>query len=193
MAIDTISFRKFNGVCDGMLCEGMLNKERTGGLEFTWGNADACLTALHQMAVGKGFGVIVGQGMRAMKRLFAKYCGADPDFLQDIGMEVKGMEISEYMTKESLTQQGGYAMASKGGQHDEAWLIFMELVHKQLPTFEKKAEALVLLSQCGAHGSACMVYANFPGTTSFQPAIKLLMNPPKSLSMWKIIRGYMKV
>ncbi len=33
-------------------------------------------------------------------------------------------------------------MASKGAQHDEAWLIFMELVHKQLPTFEKKAEAL---------------------------------------------------
>jgi len=46
------------------------------------------------------------------------------------------------MTKESLTQQGGYALASKGPQHDEAWLIFMELVHKQLPTFEKKAEAL---------------------------------------------------
>ena len=57
-------------------------------------------------------------------------------------MEVKGLEISEYMTKESLAQQGGYAMASKGAQHDEAWLIFMELVHKQLPTFEKKAEAL---------------------------------------------------
>jgi aldehyde:ferredoxin oxidoreductase len=62
--------------------------------------------------------------------------------LQDIGMECKGLEISEYMTKESLAQQGGYAMASKGAQHDEAWLIFMELVHKQLPTFEAKAEAL---------------------------------------------------
>ena len=57
-------------------------------------------------------------------------------------MEVKGLEISEYMTKESLAQQGGYALASKGAQHDEAWLIFMELVHKQLPTFEAKAEAL---------------------------------------------------
>ncbi len=64
---------------------------------------------------------------------------------RDIGMEVKGMEISEYMPKESLAQQGGYALASKGPQHDEAWLIFMDMVHKQLPTFEDKAEALLLL------------------------------------------------
>ena len=86
--------------------------------------------------------MIVGQGVRAMKKIFAERFGGDPKFLNDIGMEVKGLEISEYMTKESLTQQGGYALASKGAQHDEAWLIFMELVHKQLPTFEAKAEAL---------------------------------------------------
>lgn len=57
-------------------------------------------------------------------------------------MEVKGLEISEYMTKESLAQQAGYAMTLKGGQHDEAWLIFIDMVHKQLPTMEAKAEAL---------------------------------------------------
>jgi aldehyde:ferredoxin oxidoreductase len=121
---------------------GILDKEKTGGLEFVWGNADACLAAIHQMAEGTGFGVTIGQGIRAMKKIFADEYGADATFLHDIGMEIKGLEISEYMTKESLTQQGGYAMASKGAQHDEAWLIFMELVHKQLPTFEKKAEAL---------------------------------------------------
>lgn len=121
---------------------GILNKERTGGMELTWGNYQAALELLHQMARGEGFGVIVGQGVRAMKQLFVEKFGADPKLMQDIGMEVKGMEISEYMSKESLAQQGGYAMASKGPQHDEAWLIFMEMVHKQLPTFEAKAEAL---------------------------------------------------
>ena len=57
-------------------------------------------------------------------------------------MENKGLEFSEYVTKESLAQQGGYAMTLKGAQHDEAWLIFMDQVNKQLPTFEDKAEAL---------------------------------------------------
>ena len=33
-------------------------------------------------------------------------------------------------------------MALKGAQHDEAWLIFMDMVNKQIPTFEDKAEAL---------------------------------------------------
>jgi aldehyde:ferredoxin oxidoreductase len=121
---------------------GILNTERTGGLELTWGNAEAAFELLHQMARGEGFGVIVGQGVRAMKKLFVEKFGANPQLMQDIGMEVKGMEISEYISRESLAQQGGYAMASKGPQHDEAWLIFMELVHKQLPDFEAKAEAL---------------------------------------------------
>ena len=140
--IDTISLG--NSIAFAMECYeyGILNKERTGGLELTWGNADAALELIHQMARGEGFGMIVGRACAPWKQYFAEQFGADPAFLQDIGMEVKGLEISEYMTKESLAQQGGYALASKGAQHDEAWLIFMELVHKQLPTFEAKAEAL---------------------------------------------------
>jgi aldehyde:ferredoxin oxidoreductase len=77
-----------------------------------------------------------------MKTYFAEKFGGDPDFLHDIGTEIKGMEISEYMTKESIAQQGGYGMALKGAQHDEAWLIFMDQVENLLPTFEDKAEAL---------------------------------------------------
>jgi aldehyde:ferredoxin oxidoreductase len=140
--IDTISLA--NSIAFVMECyqAGVLNKERTGGLDLTWGNAEAALEILHQMARGEGFGSIVGQGVRRMQKHFEKEFGADPGFLKDIGMEVKGLEISEYVTKESLAQQGGYAMALKGGQHDEAWLIFMDQVNNQLPTFEDKAEAL---------------------------------------------------
>jgi aldehyde:ferredoxin oxidoreductase len=77
-----------------------------------------------------------------MKIIFSRDYGADPDLMQDIGMEAKGLEFSEYMTKESLAQQGGYGLALKGPQHDEAWLIFLDMVHNFMPTFEKKAEAL---------------------------------------------------
>ena len=94
------------------------------------------------MAAGRGFGLIAGMGVRAMKDYFAEHYGADRAFLEDIGMENKGMEYSEYMTKESLAQQGGYGMTNKGAQHDEAWLIFMDMVNNQIPTFEDKAEAL---------------------------------------------------
>jgi aldehyde:ferredoxin oxidoreductase len=62
--------------------------------------------------------------------------------LDDIGMECKGMEYSQYMSKESLAQQGGYALTNKGPQHDEAWVIFTDMVNNLIPTFEDKAEAL---------------------------------------------------
>jgi len=140
--VDSISFA--NCVAFAMECyeEGQITKEHTGGLDLKFGNGAAALELLHQMARGEGFGVIVGQGVRYMKNYFVEEFGADAAFLHDIGMEIKGMEISEYGTKESLAQQGGYGLATKGPQHDEAWLIFMDQVQNLLPSFEDKAEAL---------------------------------------------------
>ena len=121
---------------------GLIDKTVTGGLDVRFGNKEAALMVLHQMASRVGFGAIVGQGVRRMKDLFAKDYGADPAILQDIGMESKGLEVSEYVTKESLAQQGGYGLTLKGPQHDEAWLIFLDMVNNLMPTFEQKAEAL---------------------------------------------------
>jgi aldehyde:ferredoxin oxidoreductase len=121
---------------------GQLTSAHTGGMDLSFGNRAAALELVHQMARGESFGRIVGQGVRRMKTIFVEEFGADPQLLADIGMESKGLEFSEYMTKESLAQQGGYGLALKGPQHDEAWLIFLDMVHNFMPTFEQKAEAL---------------------------------------------------
>jgi len=140
--IDTISL----GTATAFVMEcyemGLIDKEVTGGLELNFGNKEVAMELLHQMAKGEGFGVIVGQGIRRMKKLFAEKYGASSRIMRDIGMEAKGLEFSEYVTKESLAQQGGYGLALKGPQHDEAWLIFLDMVHNLMPTFEQKAEAL---------------------------------------------------
>ena len=140
--IDTISFCTLMAFVMECYENGILNKERTGGLELPFGAKAAAMEVLHQMARGEGFGLVAGLGVRRMKAKFAEEYGADAGFLQDIGMESKGLEYSEYVTKESLAQQGGYGIALKGAQHDEAWLIFMDMVNNQIPTFEDKAEAL---------------------------------------------------
>ncbi len=121
---------------------GILNKERTGGLDLMFGSEEDSLELLHQLARGEGFGKVAGLGVRKMKEMFIEKGWGDPQFLQDIGMENKGLEYSQYVSKESLAQQGGYAMTNKGPQHDEAWLIFMDMVNNQLPSFEDKADAL---------------------------------------------------
>jgi aldehyde:ferredoxin oxidoreductase len=140
--IDTISFGTLTAFIMECFEAGVLNLERTGGLDLRFGQAGAAIALLHQMAAGTSFGTIAGRGVRFMKSYFAAQYGADPAFLADIGMEAKGLEYSEYVTKESLAQQGGYGLANKGAQHDEAWLIFMDMVNNQIQTFADKAEAL---------------------------------------------------
>ena len=121
---------------------GIINKEITERLDLNFGAKEAALELIHQLARGEGFGKIAGLGIAKMKDVFVEKYGADRAFLDDIGMVNKNLEYSEYVSKESLAQQGGFAMTNKGPQHDEAWLIFMDMVNNQIPTFEDKAEAL---------------------------------------------------
>ena len=140
--IDTISF----GTMTSFLMEcwelGVLNKERTDGIDLSWGNWQGACQILHDMADGKRFGVLAGRGVKFLAEHFAKEYGADPQVMRDIALHGKGLEQSEYISKESLAQQGGYYMTNKGPQHDEAWLIFMDMVNNRIPSFENKAEAL---------------------------------------------------
>ena len=140
--IDTISFGTLTAFVMECYENKIIDDKVTGGLKLNFGNHEAALELIHRMARGEGFGKTAGMGVRRMKEYFAKNYGADPKFLQDIGMECKGLEYSQYVSKESLAQQGGYALTNKGPQHDEAWLIFMDMVNNHIPTFENKAEAL---------------------------------------------------
>jgi aldehyde:ferredoxin oxidoreductase len=140
--IDTISFGTMTAFAMECFEKGIINKEITGGIDLQFGNAEAALECMHQMARGEGFGLILGKGTKQMSKIFHEQYGGDLAFMQDIGMQNKGLEYSQYVSKESLAQQGGYAMTNKGPQHDEAWLIFMDMVNNQIPTFEDKAEAL---------------------------------------------------
>lgn len=141
--LDTISLGTglaFVSECYGL---GMINKEHTGGLDLSFGNKGDLMELIHRIARGEDeFSHIVALGTRRMKSLFAEKYGADRKVMEDIAMEGQGLEASEYRCQESIAQWGGYFLTLKGPQHDEAWLIFMDMVNKQLPTFEDKAEAL---------------------------------------------------
>ncbi len=149
--IDTIS----TGVVMSFLFEayerGLITKEDTEGQELTWNNAETVMELLHRMAAGRGdFALSAGKGVRYMKDWIAAKASARngrsyEDIMEELSlfaMEAKGLEFSMYITKESLAQQGGYGFALKGPQHDEAWLIAIDQLNNELPTFKKKAMAL---------------------------------------------------
>ena len=142
--IDTISTGTAIAFYMEMYEYGILNKKRCDGLELCFGNSDAALELMHRIAKGdKGeFIKVAGKGARRVKDWLIKKSWGDPQLINDCGMESKGLEYSEYVTKESLAMQGGYGLTLKGPQHDEAWLIFMDMVNNAIPTFADKAEAL---------------------------------------------------
>lgn len=148
--VDTISA----GVTLSFLFEafeqGILTTEDTGGLPLRWGEPEDVSALFHAMCEGRGFGAVAGRGIRYLKGWIAERAaertGLDPgDILEEVskfGMECKGLEFSMYGTKESLAQQGGYGFALKGPQHDESWLIALDQIKNEMPTFEQKARAL---------------------------------------------------
>ncbi len=140
--IDTISF----GTIASFLMEcwenSLLDLGRTDGIDLTWGNWRGACELLHAMADGSPFGRLAGKGCRFLAGYMVREYGADPQFMKDIALHGKGLEQSQYISKESLAQQGGYYITNKGPQHDEAWLIFMDMVNNRIPSFEDKAEAL---------------------------------------------------
>jgi aldehyde:ferredoxin oxidoreductase len=142
--IDTISAGTAIAYYMEMYEYGILNKKRCDGLELCFGNFDAVMEFLHRISEGdKGeFVTVAAKGIRRVKDWIKEKGWGDPYLIEECGMESKGLEYSEYVTKESLAMQGGYGLTLKGPQHDEAWLIFMDMVNNQIPTFEDKAEAL---------------------------------------------------
>ena len=147
--LDTISM----GVTASFLMEcfqrGYISKDEVG-YELSWGDMECASRLIHETAIGEGFGKICAQGvLRAKEWVAERYSKKSGKPYNEVvgelgkfGMEVKGLEFSMYITKESLAQQGGYGFALKGPQHDEAWLIFIDQVYNELPTFKLKAEAL---------------------------------------------------
>jgi aldehyde:ferredoxin oxidoreductase len=142
--LDTISTGTAIAFYMEMYEYGILNKKRCDGLELCFGNNEAVLEFVHRIAKGDDseFVRVAAKGIKRVKDWIIEKKWGDPQLVNDCGMESKGLEYSEYVTKESLAMQGGYGLTLKGPQHDEAWLIFMDMVNNQIPTFADKAEAL---------------------------------------------------
>jgi len=109
--------RDVHRVRDGVLRGGGHRQESTsGGLELPSAPRTRPSSCCNQMAAAR-LRRRVGQGIRYLKEKVARELGADRQFLEDIGMEVKGLEFLGVSGPRSrLAQQAGYSLAVKGPQ-----------------------------------------------------------------------------
>ncbi|MBC7224718.1 MAG: aldehyde ferredoxin oxidoreductase family protein, partial [Anaerolineae bacterium] len=92
---------------------GLLSPEDTGGLDLRFGNAEAMLAAVEQIARREGFGDLLAEGTRRMAQRIGQGSEA-------FAMHVKGQEypMHEPRLKRALTL--GYAVSPTGADHNHS-------------------------------------------------------------------------
>jgi aldehyde:ferredoxin oxidoreductase len=148
--IDTITVAVLMAFIMECFQRGYLTKEDTKGFELNFGDEQAALAFIHQVAHGQTeLAQTAGRGMLEMINWVAdKYAQrtgkpAPIEELNKFAMHTKGLPFSLYRTHRSLSMQGSYAAASDiGAHHAAAWLIKVDLLGA-FPTFEAKAKALI--------------------------------------------------
>jgi len=148
--MDTISTSVIMAFVMECYQRGYLIREDTDGFELAWGDEQAALQFIHDLAYRKTD--LVGAAGRGMVELAAwvseKYTARTGrpkpvKELQQFAMQTKGLPFSLYRTHRSLSMQASYAAASDiGAHHAAAWLVKVDLLGA-FPTFEAKAKALI--------------------------------------------------
>ncbi len=122
----------------------------TDGFTLNWGDEQAALAFIHQLARGEtALARVAGRSMVELTAwIAAKYAvrtgKSNPQKdLEQFAMQTKGLPFSLYRTHRSLSMQASYAAASDiGAHHAAAWLVKVDLLGA-FPTFETKAKALI--------------------------------------------------
>jgi aldehyde:ferredoxin oxidoreductase len=92
---------------------GIITKEMTGGIELTWGNADAVVQIVHLIGKREGIGRLLGEGV---KRAAAELgSGA-----QRFALHVKGQELPMHDPRGKKGLSLAYALSPTGADHMEA-------------------------------------------------------------------------
>ena len=109
--IDTISAGV--SISFAMECyeNGLITKEDTGGLDLSFGNADAMITLLEQIAQRQGFGNLVAEGSKRMSEKIGQ--GSEAFAVQTKGQEVPMHDPRARSTELSVN----YATSPTGADH----------------------------------------------------------------------------
>lgn len=99
--------------------KGLLSAPDTGGLELTWGNIEAVIELLPQIAFREGVGDLLAEGSREAARRIGK--GAD-----ELTVEVKGLEVPMHDPRGFHGMGLGYAVSNRGACHLQHMNLFVE-------------------------------------------------------------------
>jgi aldehyde:ferredoxin oxidoreductase len=177
--LDTISCG--STIAFAMECyeKGLITKEDTGGIELTWGNKEALVKVVEQIALGEGVGKLLGQGARKVAQQLDQ--GA-----MDFAVQTKGLELPMHDPRAFFSWAVNYATSPRGGCHLHGMSAIYEDEEDPLPEWgltgfyprhsnESKGQ-IARLAQNWAHIVDSMVICYFAGFTLDPSDLAALLN-----------------
>jgi aldehyde:ferredoxin oxidoreductase len=140
MGMDGISFGNTVGCAMELYEKGKIPREKLGGLDLKFGNAQAIVELAWRTAYRVGFGDDIALGA---KRLAEKY-GAP-----ELAMQVKGQELPAYDPRGAKGHGLAYATSNRGGCHLRAYPIAQEIVGWPEKLDPLKTEGKAMLVKMG--------------------------------------------
>ncbi len=111
--LDTISTTNVLAFAFECYEKGLITSDDTGGVELKWGDAEAILAMIHQIARREHVGSLLAEGVRAAAAQIGR--GSEK-----FAVHVKGLELPYHDPRGFVSMAVNYATAARGACHLEA-------------------------------------------------------------------------
>ncbi|MGD8942516.1 MAG: aldehyde ferredoxin oxidoreductase family protein [Desulfobacterales bacterium] len=123
LGMDCISAGAVIAFAMDLFDRGIITASDTGGLDLKWGNGEAMVKLIRQMADGEGFGKVLAGGVRKAAQIIGR--GAE-----NYAAHIKGLEMAGYHPYNMMGTALGYSVSSRGADFSD---IYATLEYKWLP------------------------------------------------------------
>jgi aldehyde:ferredoxin oxidoreductase len=116
LGIDVISTASALAFAMDLYERGIISLEESGGIELTWGNAEAMETMMYRIARREGFGAVLAEGVRRAAQIIGR--GAEV-----YAYHCKGLELTAYDPRGGMGTALGYALSTRGGDFTSVYAV----------------------------------------------------------------------
>jgi len=138
LGIDTISAGNVIAFAIECFERGIITTKDTDGLALRFGDSEGVFELIQKIAKREGIGDVLAEGVRHAAEVFG---GGSSDF----AMQIKGLEISGYESRDAPAMMLAYMTADIGAHHNRAWAITYDIeVGRDGVTADKAAKVIEL-------------------------------------------------
>jgi aldehyde:ferredoxin oxidoreductase len=120
LGLDTMSAGSAIAWAMEMTEKGLLTRDETDGLDFSFGHADVLREAILKISARDGFGDVLALGSRGAARKLGKG--------EEYAMQVKGLDMSAYAPRAFTGMGISFATTSRGADHNKAFTVAAEFL-----------------------------------------------------------------